>query len=95
MFLVDAEAELRIKIVLQNEFLVKLAGEAHEQVFFCDECRNSSLRRIREYSYTRQSTNCIICLHRLVERENTRLGRLFKCILLQIVHGMAYKITCL
>ena len=55
MFLVDAEAELRIKIVLQNEFLVKLAGEAHEQVFFCDECRNSSLRRIREYSYTRQS----------------------------------------
>ena len=34
MFLVDAEAELRIKMVLQNEFLVKLAGEAHEQVFF-------------------------------------------------------------
>ena len=58
--------------------------------FFCDEGRNSSLRRIREYSYTRQSINCKICLHRLVEKENTRLGRLFNCIQVNVPQILKY-----
>ena len=84
-------------MVLQNEFLVYLAGQAHERVVegcFCDECRNSRLRRVLDSGYTvHQLYN--LFTYRLVEKENTRLDRLFKCTLQQIVHGMAYKITCL
>ena len=85
-----------IRMVLQNEFLVNLAGLAHEQVVegcFCDRCRNSSLRRILESGYTINQLHNLFT-YRLVEKENIRLDKLFKCTLRQIVHGMAYKITC-
>ena len=84
-------------MVFRNEFLLNLTLQAHEQVVdgcFCDRCRNLRLRRILDSGYTQNQLHNLFT-NRLVEKENTRLDRLFRCTIEQIVHGMAYKMTCL
>ena len=84
-------------MVLQNEFLLNLAAQAHDHVVdgcFCEACRNFRLQQILDFGYTKDQLHNLFT-NRLVAKENTRLDRLFKCTLLQIVHGKAYKLTCL
>ena len=84
-------------MVLQNVFLLNMTAQAHEDVAdgcFCGRCRNYRLQRVLDFGYTKDQLHHIFT-NALVEKENTRLNRLFRCTIEQIVHGMAYRMVCL
>ena len=84
-------------MVFRNEFLLNLTAQEHNQIIdgcFCVRCRNMKLTQCLDFGYTNEQLHNLFT-RRLLERENNLLDRLFKCTLQEIVHGMAYKISCL
>ena len=84
-------------MAFSNEFLFNLKAQEHNQIIdgcFCVRCRNMKLTQCLDFGYTNEQLHDLFT-RRLLERENNLLDRLFKCTLQEIVHGMAYKLSCL
>ena len=77
-------------MVIPNEFLINLAP--HEEVVgncFCGSCRNGRLQQVADRNHTNRQLHNLFT-HRFVQKEETRLDRLFNSTLQLIVHGKAY-----
>ena len=77
-------------MVIPNEFLINLAP--HEEVVgncFCGDCRARRLQQVVERHHTNQQLHNLFT-HRFVQKEETRLDRLFNSTLQLVVHGKAY-----
>ena len=82
-------------MVVRNEFLLYIV--VHNRVVgncFCEGCRDRRLRQVINNGYTNNQLYALF-MRELVKKEETRLEKLHKTTLQQIVHGKAYKETSL